>query len=81
MAREYKSQKAGPEALAAAICTQAVDDYKRVAYRLMRSPDHKEAQERKAELTRFFLSDWFTDLSNIDGKKALKALNAQMGVD
>ena len=81
MAREYKSEKAGPESLAAAICMQAVEDYKRVAYRLMCNPYNKEAQERKAELTRFFLSDWFTDLSNIDGTKALKALDAQMGVE
>lgn len=55
--------------LANAIIIQAVKDYRRAS-----SP------QMRREIKRFFLSDWFMVLSNVDGKRILKRLEQERGV-
>ena len=55
-------------ALANAIIEQAVDDY--------RNPKHY--QERTA-IKKFFLSEWFTMLTDIDGKMIIRRLEEERG--
>lgn len=55
-------------ALANAIIEQAVDDY--------RNPNHY--QERTA-IKRFFLSEWLTMLTDLDGKMIIRRLEEERG--
>lgn len=52
--------------LANAIILQAVKDYREVLQRWKRHPEKKAYLDDKKELERFFRSDWFSTLTNID---------------
>ena len=58
----------GYENLAHAIILQAVKDYRKALKILKRQPRNKDAKATAEECERFFLSKWFTTLTNIDGK-------------
>ena len=56
----------GWEALANGIVEQAVKDYRAAIRRLKRYPDSKAAMETAMEVERFFHSDWYATLTDID---------------
>lgn len=63
--------------LANAIIIQAVDDY-RCALRVLRDfPDMSQAVARCKEVEDFFLSDWFSILTEVDGKMLIKRLRKE----
>lgn len=65
----FREIKTGYENLANAIVAQACDDYRRLQ-RGKRVPD----KVTKEECEKFFLSQWFESLTQVDGKKILKRL-------
>lgn len=64
----------GYELLAKAIILKAVDDYRSARRVLARNPNNIFAQDKLASCERFFLSDWFAVLSNVDGEFILNKL-------
>ncbi len=66
--------------LAKAIILQAAADYRHTTLRLMRNPYSFEAQACRDEIEQFFRSDWFTQLSGLDGETVLGQLKAEMEV-
>ena len=54
------------EELTEAIIVQAVEDYR-----------NARSGKRIAEIEKFFLSDWFRELSELDGKKIVALLRAE----
>ena len=64
--------------LANAIVEQAVEDYRKVQARIKANPmiaDHAEAELRQLE--RFFRSQWFEALTDIDGRLILSRLKKE----
>ena len=57
----------GYEALANAIIIQAAKDFKAAYKRMKRFPNSKAAQDEVRDITKFFCSQWFEQLSNVDG--------------
>lgn len=55
--------------LANAIILQAVKDYR-----------HTQSQAVRNEIKRFFLSEWFVQLTNADGKMIIKKLEQERGI-
>lgn len=68
----------GIENLAHAIILQAVKDYRKALKILKRQPRHKESKEMVADCEGFFLSKWFTTLTNIDGKVLMEKLKKEV---
>lgn len=67
----------GYEALANAVILQAVRDW-RDACRINRPYPENFAEERKREdIERFFRSDWFSVLTNLDGRLLLRKLQEE----
>ena len=56
----------GYQALANAIIEQAAKDYRDAVRRLKRYQDSKAAMETAMEVERFFHSDWYATLTDID---------------
>ena len=65
------------ENLAHASILQAVRDYRDVRKILRKYPEHDLSLKLKAEVEEFFLSSWFTVLTNLDGKALLKKLQEE----
>lgn len=63
------------EDLANAIILQAVKDYRAAYKSLKRNPDRKVAESEVRELIRFFTSDWFSALTDVDGPRLVSKLN------
>ncbi len=55
------------EDLANAVILTAVDDYKSELVHFIRNPNSEEAKESVSQAEKFFYSDWFDTLSNLDG--------------
>ena len=68
----------GYENLAHAIILQAVKDYRKALKILKRQPRNKDAKATTEECERFFLSKWFTTLTNIDGKVLIEKLKKEV---
>jgi len=66
------------QALANAIIVQAVKDFKPAYRRLKRHPNDKLAQDTVREITKFFCSDYFYALSNLDGPALLNRIIREM---
>lgn len=62
------------ENLANAIILQAVKDYREVLQRWELHPDKKAYIDEKKELERFFHSNWFSTLTNIDPEVLISKL-------
>lgn len=60
--------------LANAIILQAVKDFKPAFRRLRKHPNDKMAQNQVRELTKFFCSDWFGVLTDLDGPALLNRI-------
>lgn len=66
------------EALANAIIVQACDDYRNALNELSQDPLSIEAYRTKREVERFFRSNWFATLTDIDPKYLLEKLRKEI---
>lgn len=64
--------------LANAIIVQAVKDYRDAVERLRYTPDDKSAQYDKRSIEKFFRSNWFSILSDLNGELLLKKLKEEV---
>lgn len=64
------------ENLANAIVELAVKDYISVLKILKHYPDNYDAKTTKKSLERFFKSDWYKALTNVDGEWLIKKLQS-----
>ena len=66
------------ESLANAIILQAVKDYCRTLKCLRRNPRNRSAQADKAEIERFFRSQWYSALTNVNGEMLIRSLQKEV---
>lgn len=71
----------GVDNLVVAIVRQAVQDWRAATHRLKRHPDDLDADNIRKDCERFFRSEWFFDLTGIDGKKFLSQLKEKYVYD
>jgi len=64
--------------LANAIILQAVKDFKPAYRRLKKRPNDRLAQDTVREITKFFCSDYFCALSDLDGPALLNRIMREM---
>ena len=69
----------GWRALADAIILQATEDYRRLTQRIAKHPDELEPVCEKRRIERFLCSTWFGVLSDLDGRRLLLDLKADLG--
>lgn len=82
---ERDPQWDGLEELGIVIITQAAEDYRKCRRKLNPGPGKKKAvipiqkelQDRIQEIEEFFLSDWFGQLTTLDGKMILERLRKE----
>lgn len=67
--------------LANAIILQAVKDYKKVLRRLARNPQNQDAQREKKHLERFFFSQWYGILTDLDPKLLISGVMKRMHIE
>ena len=65
------------QALIDAIIMQAVKDYRKAQERLKRHPGNAGAQNVIKDVERFFLSDWFVELTDLDGRTLMEQLRKE----
>ena len=65
------------EELANAIVLRAVDDWRDAVKRLIRRPWNEKAMQRKKEAETFFHSDWFYELTGVEGSVILEKLEKE----
>ena len=66
------------EKLANAIIIQAAKDYRVAKRKLRRKPGNKDARTEAESIERFFRSDWFCALSDVDGEMLIRKLNEEV---
>jgi len=73
------------QVLAQAIILQAVKDYRRYLRNLSKIPSGREYQadrdkwnRKRREVERFFRSDWYSVLTNVDGDYLMSRLKQEM---
>ena len=69
------------EALANAVIMQAVKDFRAALKRKKRFPDDGKAEKDIREITRFFCSQYFQALSDLDGPRLVKKIIEMEGGD
>ena len=74
---EEKERSMNYGRLANGIILKAVDDYRSARKTLARDPENALAQRQVSQCEKFFLSDWFKVLTNVDGGFILKKLKAE----
>lgn len=67
----------GVNNLVCGIVKKAVDDWKNAQKRLRKNPAAKQAEWIIIDCEKFFLSDYFTNLTGMDGEEFLERLKAQ----
>ena len=65
--------------LANAIVLQAVKDWRAARRKLKRKPQNESARIELESCERFFRSDWFTELTDVDGGVILRKLYEEDG--
>ncbi len=68
----------GYQRLVNAIILQAVKDYRRALRRIQRNPLDGAPKRRKREIERFFRSQWFKDICDLDGETIMKSLQEEV---
>lgn len=66
------------EKLANAIIIQAAKDYRMAKRKLRRKPGNKDAKAEAESIERFFRSDWFRALTEVDGEMLIRKLNEEV---
>jgi hypothetical protein len=66
------------EKLANAIILQAVKDYRAAKRKLKRNPRNHLAQSEVDSIERFFRSDWYSCLTEVDGEILIKKLQEEV---
>ena len=66
------------EKLANAIVIQAAKDYRAAARKLKRNPRNHLAQAEIDSIERFFRSDWYKCLTEIDGEMLIRKLKEEV---
>ena len=64
--------------LANAIILMAVKDYRDALKKLKKRPKYAPAQHMKNEVERFFHSDWYRELTSVDGNVLIKKLKSEV---
>ena len=64
--------------LANGIILRAVKDYRTALRKLKKRPKYGPAQDIKNEVERFFRSDWYRELTSVDGNVLIKKLQAEV---
>lgn len=64
--------------LANGIILRAVKDYRTALRKLKKRPKYGPAQDIKNEVERFFHSDWYRELTSVDGEILIKKLQAEV---
>ena len=59
------------------IVLQAVLDYKKAARMLKKCPKCRVAKGVKKDVEAFFASEWFNDLTGLDGKQVMERLQEE----
>ena len=67
--------------LANAIILLAVKDYKTVLRRLMRNPRSQDAQREKKRIERFFFSQWYGVLTDLDPKRLISGVKDRVRIE
>ena len=65
------------EKLANAIIMQAVKDYRAAKKKLKKQPTNKDSELMVLDTEKFFRSDWFTALTDVDGAVILRKLQEE----
>lgn len=65
------------EKLANDIILHAVKDYRAAKKKLKKQPTNKDAEIMIKDTERFFRSDWFTALTDVDGSVILRKLQEE----
>ena len=73
--------KDGYEELANAIVLQAVKDWRKAVKTLKKKPRKESAKQMKEECERFFRSEWFEELTSVDGSVILRKLKQEAGIN
>lgn len=73
--------KDGYEELANAIVLQAVKDWRKAVKTLKKRPRYAAAKQMKEECERFFRSEWFEELTSVDGSVILRKLKQEAGIN
>ena len=68
----------GIESLANAIILQAVADYRKALRILKRYPRYEAALKEKQRDEEFFQSEWYKQLTNVDGKMLIRILQEEV---
>ena len=68
------------ESLANAIVLQAVKDWRSAVRTLKKRPRYDPAKQMRDECERFFLSDWFEELTSVDGRVILRKLKQEENI-
>ena len=66
------------ERLANAIILQAVTDYRTALKKIKRNPKNKDAIDEDLRIERFFRSDWYQRLTNVDGEYLIRRLQDEV---
>lgn len=66
------------EKLANAIILQAVKDYRAAKRKLKRNPRNHLAQSEVDSIERFFRSQWYECLTEVDGEMLIRKLNEEV---
>ena len=66
------------ENLANAIILQAVKDYRMALKSLKANSRNRTVQTDKAEIERFFRSQWYSALTSIDGEMLIRSLQKEV---
>lgn len=66
------------ENLANAIILQAVKDYRMVLKSLKANSRNRTAQADKAEIERFFRSQWYSALTDVNGEMLIRSLQKEV---
>ena len=79
MAANYKNLADDPyERLANAIVLQAADDYRKTLKTVKRNPHNRGAIDEALEIEKFFRSDWYSTLTNVDGVFLIRKLQDEI---
>lgn len=68
------------EDLANAIVLQAVKDWRKAVKTLKKRPRYEAAKQMRDDCERFFRSDWFEELTNVDGSVILRKLKQEENI-